>query len=293
MDRNKTILSSVRKTGRNALVGLVTGATLYGSSAREVAAAKATNVVEWWISPKSTNDSNFYIPEHNFTLGSTAYLYIATDTTKAVGTNFSHIEWTLNTPILSGKPNMVSSFQTNFFTASTLFNQSYFDSAWNGFSLDTGSTKTKMDQTTNSSGVIVNNYATISPSTTGFHDVTTNFPSASQGGLMAVYKFTFTSDPLAINTMTNFRLTGIIMTDTVSAQWNVSPTRNIQVINNSDFSLSAAPAVPEAGSIGLVLAGGAVLGLGSRRRYRTKKQLEQEVQDTTDIIFNSGMNGGK
>lgn len=250
----------MRKGAEGALAGILAlGA--FGSAQEAKAASKA--VAEWWISSKSISDSTFYIPEHLFNAGSTNYLYVATDTTQVSGTSFAHVEWSIQTPVFAGKS--LISFIDNYFTTN------FYDSAWNGYALDPNSSITKIDQTVNASGIVVNNKATIKPSTTGFSNVSTNFPSASQGGLLASYEWVvpYGWEGLSSNFTLNV-VNGIIFTDTTSKNWDIAPDRNLTVAGNavysySDFTVSSG-AVPELNGAALLLSGGAALAFGTRRR---------------------------
>jgi len=259
MDIPKETSNFMRKGAEGALAGILAlGA--FGNAQEAKAAEKATNTVEWWISDKSIDLAGFENPLHQLLVGGTYYLHVAADTTKAIGTNFNSATWQVYTPIFPTLPNFVV-FQTNYFPVSS------DESAWNGHNLQTSSSFTKIDQTTNSSGVIVNNYASIDPFTSGFHDVSTNFSSAFQGGTLASYKFSLTSDESAAGKMTNFRLGTVQMVDTDGITWKtVNPQKNIALANYSDFTVSSGP-VPEPSGAVLGILGGAALALSNRRRY--------------------------
>lgn len=255
------LIRKVSSLSKKGLVGILAAGALAGGAND----AKANVFVKWWVSEKGTNSPDFYLPQDKLYSGDKAYLYVAADTTEAAGTSFYYASWQVFTPVISGLGNVVQKFDTNFFTATTLFNQSFYDSAWTGYNLNTSSLSTKMDQTTNTAGRIVNSYATITPTTTGFHDVTSDFPSASQGGLMAIYQFTVNPAVSLVGTMTNFRLGTVTMKDTALNTWS-QPNGNLTWVNNSSFTVSSAP-VPEPSGAALLLSGGAALALRNRRRY--------------------------
>ncbi len=255
------MVTKSRKFGR-AVSAVAAGLIGLSPVAIKEVDAKATNVVEWWVSSKSTNDSSFYLPENEFGLGSTNYLYVAVDTMQAIGTNFNSASWTVFTPVFQDFPNFVT-YETNFFP------RGYGEFAYNGVSIN--NSLTKIYQMPNSLGQLTTNNIAANTGS-GFHDVTTNFPSAQQGGLLAVYEFRFTSDPLAVGTMTNFRLGSVSMVDTPAGKtWSIG-NANLRTVNKSDFTIIG---IPEPSTY--LLFGGGLAALAGARRVRGRNTLADKV----------------